>query len=183
MDVARVAIRLQHVNGISPDATISYRRTEVEMPVRRLEIEHAKEEGVKFDFLVKQEEFLGDEKGFVRKTRSSRCELGEPDSSGRRRPVVIATSSFEADCDLTVVAVGLGANKILTNVTPQLTTDKYGDVIVNSDTMETSLKTVFAGGDIVGGERTILEAMGPAKKKRPALSLIIWTGKEDKQEE
>ncbi len=169
MDAARVAIRLQHLAGVPPDTTICYRRTEVEMPARRLEIEHAKEEGVKFDFLVKPEEFAGDEKGFVRKMRSSRCELGEPDSSGRRRPVVIPNSHFEVDCDLAVVAVGLGANKILTSVTPQLKTDKYGDVVVEPETMETSIKGVFAGGDIVGGEGTVIEAMGMAKKAASAI--------------
>ncbi|MCX5701295.1 MAG: NADPH-dependent glutamate synthase [Candidatus Omnitrophica bacterium] len=169
MDAARVAIRLQHMNGIEPDTTISYRRTEVEMPARRLEIEHAKEEGVKFDILVKPEEFIGDENGFVRKMRSSRCELGEPDSSGRRRPVAIANSAFESDCDMAVVAVGLGANKILTGVTPDLSTDKYGDVKVNPETMETSIKGVFAGGDIVGGEGTVIEAMGMAKKAAVAI--------------
>lgn len=164
MDAARVAIRLQHMNGIPPDTTISYRRTEVEMPARRLEIEHAKEEGVKFDLLVKPEGFVGNEKGFVTKMKASRCELGEPDASGRRRPVVIPGSGFEADCDLAVVAIGLGANQILTSVTPQLKTDKYGDVIVNPETMETSIPGVFAGGDIVGGEGTVIEAMGMAKK-------------------
>jgi len=169
MDAARVAIRMQHINGIEPDTTISYRRTEVEMPARRLEIEHAKEEGVKFDLLVKPEEFKSDEKGFVRKMRASRCQLGEPDSSGRRRPEVIPDSSFEADCDLAVVAIGLGANKILTGVTPQLSTDKYGDVIVDPETMETSIKGVFAGGDIVGGEGTVIEAMGMAKKAASAI--------------
>lgn len=169
MDAARVAIRLQNINGIAPDTTISYRRTEVEMPARRLEIEHAKEEGVTFDFLVKPEAFIGDEKGFVKTMRCSRCELGEPDSSGRRRPVVIPGSSFDIDCDLAVVAVGLGANKILTSVTPQLSTDKYGDVIVNQETMETSIKGVFAGGDIVGGEGTVIEAMGMAKKAAKAI--------------
>jgi glutamate synthase (NADPH/NADH) small chain len=170
MDAARVAIRLQHLNGIEPDTTISYRRTLVEMPARRLEIEHAKEEGVKFDLLVKPEEFLADDKGFVKKMRSSRCKLGEPDSSGRRRPTVIPGSSFEIDCDQAVIAIGLGANKILTSVTPQLTTDDYGDVIVNPETMETSIKGVFAGGDIVGGEGTVIEAMGMAKKA--ALAII-----------
>ncbi len=164
MDAARVAIRLQNTNDIAPDTTISYRRTEVEMPARRLEIEHAKEEGVKFQFLVKPEGFTGDEKGAVKKMRLSKCELGEPDASGRRKPVVIPNSSFEIDCDLAVVAVGLGANTILTSVTPELTTDKYGDVTVNPETMETSIKGVYAGGDIVGGEGTVIEAMGMAKK-------------------
>jgi glutamate synthase (NADPH) small chain len=169
MDAARVAIRLQHANGITPDTTIAYRRTEIEMPARRLEIAHAKDEGVKFDILVKPEEFIGDEKGFVTKMRSSRCQLGEPDSSGRRRPVVVAGSSFEVACDLAVIAVGLGANRILTSTTPQLAIDAYGDVKVNPETMETSLKGVFAGGDIVGGEGTVIEAMGMAKKASVAI--------------
>jgi len=73
-------------------------------------------------------------------------------------------SAFEADCDLAIIAIGLGANKILTSATPQLATDKYGDVIINPETMETSMKGVFAGGDIVGGEGTVIEAMGMAKK-------------------
>ena len=169
MDAARVAIRLQHMNGIAPDTSVFYRRTEIEMPARRLEIEHAKEEGVKFVLLSKPEGFRGDDKGFVRKMRASRCELGEPDSSGRRRPVVIEGSSFEVDCDQAIIAIGLGANKILTSVTPRLETDKYGDVIVNHETMETSIQGVFAGGDIVGGEGTVIEAMGMAKKAAKAI--------------
>lgn len=169
MDSARVAIRLQHAHGIEPDTTISYRRTEVEMPARRLEIEHAKEEGVKFDILVKPEEFIGNEKGFVTKMRASRCQLGEPDASGRRKPVVIPGSSFEVDCDQAIIAIGLGANKILTSVTPELATDAYGDVKVDPETMETSIKGVFAGGDIVGGEGTVIDAMGMAKKASAAI--------------
>jgi glutamate synthase (NADPH/NADH) small chain len=139
------------------------------MPARRLEIEHAKEEGVRFELLVKPEEFIGDEKGFVKSLHASRCKLGEADASGRRRPVVIPESSFAVDCDLAVVAIGLGANKILTGVTPQLVVDKYGDVTVNPETMETSIKGVFAGGDIVGGEGTVIEAMGMAKKAAAAI--------------
>jgi len=169
MDAARVAIRLQHLQGIAPDTIISYRRTEVEMPARRLEIEHAKAEGVKFDFLVKPEEFIGNEKGFVKRIRFSRCRLGEADSAGRRRPVVIENSVFEVDCDLAVIAIGLGANKVLTGATPQLKTDQSGDVIVNPETMESSIKGVFAGGDIVGGEGTVIEAMGMAKKASAAI--------------
>ncbi len=169
MDSARVAIRLQNMNGIKPDTTVLYRRSEIEMPARRLEIEHAKEEGVKFDLLVKPEEFIAGEKGVVRKMRLSRCELGEADASGRRRPVVIPGSGFEIECDQAVIAIGLGANKILTSVTPQLKTDKYGDVTVDPDTMATSIEGVFAGGDIVGGEGTVIEAMGMAKKAAKAM--------------
>ncbi len=101
--------------------------------------------------------------------RSSRCRLGEPDNTGRRKPIVIPNSSFEVDCDLAVIAIGLGANQMLTRVTPQLKTDKYGDVIVNPENMETSIKGVFAGGDIVGGEGTVIEAMEMAKKASSAI--------------
>jgi glutamate synthase (NADPH/NADH) small chain len=175
MDSARVALRLQKMNGIAPDTTILYRRTEVEMPARRLEIEHAKQEGVKFRMLVKPEEFIGDECGFVRSLKCLECELGEPDNSGRRRPVEIKGSDFQIDCDVAVVAIGLKANQILTGVTPLLKTDKYGDVVVDPLTMETSIKGVFAGGDIVGGEGTVIEAMGMSKKA--AQGIIEYLGK------
>jgi glutamate synthase (NADPH/NADH) small chain len=164
MDAARAALRLQNMTMKASDTTIIYRRTEVEMPARRLEIEHAKEEGVKFKFLMQPVEFLGDDNGFVKKMRCLECKLGEPDSSGRRRPVPIEGSEFDIECDIAVIAVGLKANQILISVTPELTTDKYGDLVVNKDTMETSIKGVFAGGDIVGGEGTVIEAMGMAKK-------------------
>lgn len=169
MDAARVAIRLQYLNGIPPDTSVVYRRTEKEMPARRLEIGHAKEEGVKFELLVKPDEFIGDEAGFVARMRSSRCKLGEPDTSLRRRPVVIHGSSFETDCDLAIIAIGLGANRMLTSVTPQLATDTYGDIIVDKQTMKTSVEGVFAGGDIVGGEGTVIEAMGMGKKASAAI--------------
>jgi len=143
--------------------TVCYRRSEVEMPARRLEIKHAKEEGVKFSFLVQPDEFIADENGFVRKMRFLRCRLGEADSSGRRRPIVIKGSDFTVDCDLAIVAIGLRANQVVTRATPELKTDKYGDITVNPDTMETSIPSVFAGGDIVGGEGTVIEAMGMAK--------------------
>ena len=169
MDAARAALRLQNLNGIVPDVRIFYRRTELEMPARRLEIEHAKEEGVGLEFLVQPEEFTGDENGFVRNLRCLRCKLGESDDSGRRRPVPIEGSNFKVDCDLAIIAVGLKANEVLTRATPALKTDKYGDLIVNPETMETSIKGVFAGGDIVGGEGTVIEAMGMAKKAAAAI--------------
>ncbi|MBU1726176.1 MAG: NADPH-dependent glutamate synthase [Candidatus Omnitrophica bacterium] len=169
MDAARCALRLQKLNGIAADTSIVYRRTEVQMPARRLEIEHAKEEGIKFKFLVQPEEFIGDDKGFVRQLRSLQCQLGEPDSSGRRRPVAIPGSDFQLECDIAIIAIGLKANQVLTKVTPDLKTDKYGDVIVNKETMETSISGVFAGGDIVGGEGTVIEAMGMAKRASQAI--------------
>ncbi len=169
MDAARVALRLQKLKGIPLNITIIYRRTEVEMPARRLEIEHAKEEGIKFEFLVQPKEFIGTDQGFVNKLICLKSKLGEPDSSGRRRPVIIEGSEFELDCDLCVIAVGLKANQILINATPDLKTDKNSDVIVNPDTMESSIKRVYAGGDIVGGEGTVIEAMGMAKKAAQAI--------------
>ncbi len=170
MDAARVALRLQKLNKIPPDVTVFYRRTENEMPARRLEIHHAKEEGIKFEFLVQPIEFLNDnEKSSVKRIRSLRCKLGEPDDSGRRRPVPISGSEFEADCDEAVIAVGLKANRVLTQQTPELKIDKWSDIIVNSDTMETSIKAVYAGGDIVGGEGTVIEAMGMAQKASLAI--------------
>jgi glutamate synthase (NADPH/NADH) small chain len=169
MDAARCALRLQIMNGIVPNTTILYRRSEVELPARRLEIEHAKEEGVKFKLLVKPQEFSGNENGFVTRLRCLQCELGEPDNSGRRKPIEIPGSDFDVDCDIAVIAIGLKANEILTKVTPALKTDKYGDVVVDPQTMETSIKNVFAGGDIVGGEGTVIEAMGMAKKASRAI--------------
>lgn len=169
MDSARVALRLQKMAEIAPDITILYRRTELEMPARRLEIAHAREEGVRLELLVQPKEFIGDAKGFVKKIRCLRCRLGEPDDSGRRRSVPIEGSDFELDCNLAVIAIGLKANQVLTSVTPRLKVDKYSDVVVNPDTMETSMRGVFAGGDIVGGEGTVIEAMGMAKKASEAI--------------
>ncbi len=173
MDSARVALRLQKLNGLPLNTTVIYRRTEIEMPARRLEIEHAREEGIKFEFLVQPKEFVGDAQGFVRKLVCLRAQLGEPDSSGRRRPVIIAGSEFELECDLSVIAVGLKANQILINATPELKTDKYSDVIVDSESMECSIKGVFAGGDIVGGEGTVIEAMGMAKKAAQSIINLL----------
>jgi glutamate synthase (NADPH/NADH) small chain len=164
MDAARCALRLQKMNGFKPDTTILYRRTEIEMPARRLEIGHAKEEGIKFKELTQPVSFIADERGLVRGIKCLKCELGEPDDSGRRKPIPIKGSGFEVSCEVAVVAIGLNANKLLTGVTPGIKTDKFGDIIVDPQTMETSVKGVFAGGDIVGGEGTVIEAMGMAKK-------------------
>ena len=169
MDAARSALRLQKMAGIPADTTIFYRRTEIEMPARRLEIEHAKEEGVKFKFLVQPVGFSGDDKGLVKKLKCLECKLGEPDASGRRRPISIEGSEFVSDCDIAIIATGLKANQVLINATPELKTDKYGDVIVNKETMETSIEGVYAGGDIVGGEGTVIEAMGMAKRASKAM--------------
>jgi len=169
MDAARSCLRLQKMAGMQADTCVFYRRTELEMPARRLEIGHAKEEGVKFKFLVQPTAFSGDERGFVKKLKCLECKLGEPDASGRRRPVPIEGSEFESDCDAAIIATGLKANQVLINATPELKTDKYGDVIVDKETMETSIEGVYAGGDIVGGEGTVIEAMGMAKRASKAM--------------
>ena len=173
MDAARVSLRLQVMQGLRPNTTIVYRRTEVEMPARRLEIEHAKEEGVNFEFLIQPIGFIGDERGFVKKVRALKCKLGEPDSSGRRRPLPIEGSEFEIEADLVVIAIGLKANRVLTSETPQLKLDKYGDIIVEPQTMQTSIRGVYAGGDIVGGEGTVIEAMGMAKRASQAILAFL----------
>jgi glutamate synthase (NADPH/NADH) small chain len=170
IDAARVALRLQKIQGLKPDVSIYYRRTEMEMPARRLEIEHAKEEGVNFEFLVQPVGFIGDGEGKVKKIKCLRCELGKPDASGRRRPIPILGTEFEKDTDLVIIAIGLKANQILIQATPQLKIDEQSNIIVDKKTMQTSIKKVFAAGDIVGGEGTVIEAMGMAKKA--ALSII-----------
>lgn len=164
MDAARAALRLQHMNKITPDTAIVYRRTEVEMPARRLEIQHAKEEGARIETLLQPLEFIEGDNGLVTELRCLRCALGDPDDSGRRKPVPIRGSEFSVPCDVAIIAVGLRANQVLIRATPALKTDEYGDVIVDKETMETSIPHVYAGGDIVGGEGTVIEAMGMAKK-------------------
>lgn len=178
MDAARVALRLQKINKIKGTVSVFYRRTENEMPARRLEIEHAKEEGVRFQFLVQPVEFTGDDEGYVKKMKALRCELGEADSSGRRRPLPIKGSEFESDCDQAVIAVGLKANQVLIQATPDLKVDEYSDIIVEPETMQTSMEGIYAGGDIVGGEGTVIEAMGMAKKAaRAIIDYLLQTPK------
>ncbi|MFN3966144.1 MAG: NADPH-dependent glutamate synthase [Endomicrobiia bacterium] len=158
MDAARCALRL------GSDVSIIYRRTEQEMPARRAEIEHAKEEGINFLFLLQPIEFLGDSQGFVTGIKCLKCELGQPDSSGRRKPIPIKGSDFVIPVDTVILALGLNPNPLIPKTTPELKTNEYGDIIVNPETMETSIENVYAGGDIVGGEGTVIEAMGMGKK-------------------
>ncbi|MCF7893611.1 MAG: NADPH-dependent glutamate synthase [Candidatus Omnitrophica bacterium] len=163
IDSARVALRMQAINGIKPSVSVLYRRTEQEMPARRLEIIHAKEEGIDFKFLTQPIKLISDKQGFVKEVENLNCELGKPDSSGRRRPIAQEKSNFKLKADLAIVAIGLRPNRLLTSLTPSLETDKWGDIVVN-EKMETSLPDIYAGGDIVGGEGTIIEAFGMAKK-------------------
>ncbi len=157
MDSVRTARRL----GADP-AIIAYRRSRAEMPARIEEVHHAEQEGIQFDFLVAPLEIVGDEAGWVKAVRMQRMELGEPDASGRRRPVPIEGSEFELPADMIVVAIGVSANPILTNACPELELNKWGNIVVDETGM-TSIPGVFAGGDIVRGGATVILAMGDGK--------------------
>jgi glutamate synthase (NADPH/NADH) small chain len=158
MDGVRTARRL----GADP-ACLVYRRSEKEMPARVEEVHHAKEEGVRFEMLTNPIEILGDEAGWVRGVRCQRMGLGEPDASGRRRPVPIDGSEFEIPCQVFIEAVGTKSNPLLTQATPDLKLNKWGNIIADENGM-TSLPGVFAGGDIVRGGATVILAMGDGKK-------------------
>jgi glutamate synthase (NADPH/NADH) small chain len=157
MDSVRTAKRLGAGHAIC-----AYRRTRAEMPARAEEIEHAEEEGIDFQFLVAPLEILGDEKGWVRAVRLQRMELGEPDASGRRRPVPVPGSEYEMPCNIVVVALGTTANPLLTNTTPALQLNKWKNIVVDEH-QATTMEGVFAGGDIVRGGATVILAMGDGK--------------------
>jgi glutamate synthase (NADPH/NADH) small chain len=158
MDAVRTARRL----GSDP-AILAYRRSRSEMPAREEEIKHAEEEGVQFEFLCSPLEIFGDDDGWVRAVKMQRMELGEPDASGRRRPVPIEGDVYEQPADIAIVAIGTQANPLLTATCPELTLNKWGN-IETDDTGQTSMKGVFAGGDIVRGGATVILAMGDGKR-------------------
>ena len=163
MDSARTAKRLG-----AQSSMIVYRRTRKEMPARAEEIHHAEEEGIQFEFLVAPVEVLGSEKKWVTGLKCVRMKLGEPDASGRARPIVIPGSEFVIPCDVVVVAVGTRANPLLTSTCPDLKLNKWGNIIVDDQGM-TSLPGVFAGGDIVRGAATVILAMGDGKRAAKAM--------------
>ena len=164
MDSARTALRLGAEN-----VYVIYRRTEVEMPARAEEVHHAKEEGVQFELLTNPVEYVGDENGWVTGVRCIRMELGEPDDSGRRRPVPIEGSEFVIDVDMVVVAIGTNANPVIPATTPGLETNKWGYIVTKDDSGATTREGVYAGGDIVTGSATVILAMGAAKKAARAI--------------
>jgi glutamate synthase (NADPH) small chain len=157
MDSARTAQRLG-----AESSMIVYRRTRKEMPARAEEVHHAEDEGIKFEFLVAPVEVLGNEKKWVTGLKCVRMQLGEPDASGRARPVVVPGSDFVIPCDVVVVAVGTRANPLLTATCPDLKLNNWGNIVVD-DNLMTSLPGVFAGGDIVRGAATVILAMGDGK--------------------
>jgi len=164
MDAARTALRLGADN-----VTIAYRRTKQEMPARIEETHHAIEEGVQFELLCAPMAFLGDDKGYLKGVKLQRMCLGEPDASGRCSPVPVEDEYFELICDMAVIAVGTGPNPILLSNTPGLKLNRRGYIEVNDATQETSIKNLYAGGDISTGSATVIAAMGAGRKAAKAI--------------
>jgi glutamate synthase (NADPH/NADH) small chain len=158
MDSARTAMRLG-----ADKVRIVYRRSRDEMPARIDEIHHAEQEGIEFFLLTNPTRYLGNGKGRLTGMECLKMELGEPDDSGRRRPIPIEGSEFQLECDLCIVAVGSGANPLLTSDTPDMKLNKWGYVIAEPHTGKTTKKGVWAGGDIVTGAATVILAMGAGR--------------------
>lgn len=168
MDASRMALRLG-----AREVHLIYRRGEREMPARAEEIRHAKEEGVIFHMLENASRIIGDENGFVNAVECHRCELTEPDASGRRRSVPVKGSEFILPVDTVIVAIGSGQNPLITSAVPGLKVDGRGRIAVDGETMETSLPGVFAGGDIVQGAATVILAMGDGRRAAAAINSYL----------
>ncbi len=171
MDGVRTARRLG-----AQKATLVYRRAREQMPARAEEVKHAEEEGIEFNFLVNPVEILSAEDGSVRGIRCIRMELGEPDSSGRRRPIPVEGSEFEIECDVVIEAIGTRANPLLTQTTPNLKLNRWGYIEVDDKGMS-SIPGVFAGGDIVRGAATVILAMGDGKKAAESIHQYLQATK------
>jgi glutamate synthase (NADPH) small chain len=171
MDSARTAMRLG-----ADVVRIIYRRSRDEMPARAAEIHHAEEEGIEFYLLTAPTRFIGDENGRITGMECLKMELGEPDESGRRRPVPIKGSEFQLECDLAVIAVGAGANPLLTQSTEGLELNKWGYVITDPKTGKTTKKGVWAGGDIVTGSATVILAMGAGRAASDSIHQYLTWG-------
>ena len=162
MDAARTALRL------GADTTIVYRRTENELPARREEVHHAKEEGIEFAMLTNPVEIIGDEKGWVKAVRCIRMELGEPDESGRRSPVAVPGSEFEIETETVIMSLGTSPNPLIAKTTAGLETNRRG-CLVADEKGATTREGVFAGGDAVTGAATVILAMGAGRKAAAAI--------------
>jgi glutamate synthase (NADPH/NADH) small chain len=171
MDAVRTALRLG-----ARTASLVYRRGEAEMPARAEEVKHAKQEGVVFRTLTNPVGFLGDEKGWLTSVRCVEMELGEPDASGRRRPVAKPDTEFEIPASLAVVAVGTSANPLVQSTTPDLKTNRWNYIEADPETLRTSKRGVFAGGDIVTGGATVILAMGAGRKAAKSIHDYLTTG-------
>jgi glutamate synthase (NADPH/NADH) small chain len=171
MDSARTALRLGAEN-----VYLIYRRSKAEMPARVEEVHHAEEEGVQMLLLRNPVRLIGDEKGWVRQVECIRMELGEPDDSGRRRPVAVKGSEFTIEIDTCIVSIGNSSNPLIPDTTPDIEVNKWGNIVADDSTMKTSKKGVFAGGDIVLGAATVILAMGQGRKAAAAINEYLATG-------
>lgn len=167
MDAARSAKRLG-----ADEVYIVYRRSEEELPARKEEVEHAKEEGIIFKLLHNPVEIFGDENEFVTGMKCIRMELGEPDASGRRRPVAVEGSEFTIDVDAVIMAIGTSPNPLIKSTTKGLETQKWGGIVAD-ESGATSREGVFAGGDAVTGAATVILAMGAGKTAAEAIDEYI----------
>jgi glutamate synthase (NADPH) small chain len=171
MDSARTALRLG-----ADKVRIIYRRSREEMPARGEEIHHAEQEGVEFLLLAAPLNFIGNDEGRLTGVRCQQMELGEPDESGRRRPVPVKGSEFEIQCDTAVVAIGAGANPLLTKATPDIHLNKRGYIIAEPETGKTTKRGVWAGGDIVTGQATVILAMGAGRQVANSIHNYLTLG-------
>jgi len=171
MDSARTALRLG-----AEESIIVYRRSRQEMPARAAEIHHAEEEGIRFEFLTNPVKYIANDDGWVTELECLRMELGEPDASGRRRPVPIEGSEFRIPVDTVVVAIGNSPNPLIPQTTPGLEVSKRGTIVVDEATGRTSKQGVFAGGDIVTGAATVILAMGAGRTAANSINEYLKTG-------
>jgi len=171
LDAIRSALRLG-----ARKAYVIYRRSDAEMPARAEEVKHARQEGIDFQVLTNPVEFLSDGKGWLTAVRCVRMQLGEPDSSGRRRPVPLEGSDFNLSLSVAVIAIGTSANPIVQSTTPGLATNKRGYIQADDQTQRTSRRGVFAGGDIVTGSATVILAMGAGRRAAKSIHEYLTTG-------
>ena len=171
MDAARTALRMG-----AEKVYVVYRRSKKGMPARIEEIHHAEEEGIEFHLLTNPVRFLGNDEAWVTEIECQKMELGEPDASGRRRPVPVKGSEFRLPVDTVVMSIGNGANPLVPATTPGLDTNKWGNILADQETGKTSKKGVFAGGDIVIGAATVILAMGAGRKAADAMHEYLKTG-------
>lgn len=172
MDAVRTARRLG-----ARSATLVYRRSEAEMPARAEEVKHARQEGIEFRMLTNPVEFLGDERGWLSGARCVRMELGPPDASGRRSPVEIRGSEFVLPANVAIIGVGTTANPLIQSTTPDLKTNSRNYIVADRESMRTSKRGVFAGGDIVTGGATVILAMGAGRKAAKSIDEYLSSGK------
>lgn len=167
MDAARMALRVG-----AEEVYVIYRRTEAEMPARREEVEHAKEEGIIFNFLTNPKRVVGDGDGHVAGLECLRYELGEPDSSGRRRPVAIEGSEFTLEMDSVIMALGNSSNPLISQTAKEIDVNKWGNIVADENG-KTSMERVYAGGDIVLGAATVILAMGEGRTAAKSINELL----------